>query len=83
MGQTRTPKFLNKVFFQKLGSAEFVLADSGYDGKRCIPLPPSNHFKSKKFVIFCLRHEAVNGRLNKFRVLSRGEFGRSSYHHHP
>ena len=50
--------------------SELVIADAGYGGPRCIVPPPSSNSLSTKLGFLRARHEAINGRLKSFALLS-------------
>ena len=54
----------------KLGTSEFVITDAGHGGPHCIAPHPSSNFLSTKLGFPRARHEAINGRLKSFAVLS-------------
>ncbi len=67
-GSNSDMKIFETGLLHKLGKGEFVLADAGYGGTKCVPPPLPAHPMSRKFAMLRARHEAVNGRLKKFRV---------------
>ena len=70
-------KFFNSVLAHKLYSNEFVLADKGYSGPRCVNNINGDYDLSSKLLD---RHETFNKRIKNFNVL-RDRFRHDLYLH--
>jgi len=64
----------------RLGSQEFVIADSGYGDTRCLQPPLHAHPMQATYSRIRARHEVVNKRLKQFSVLTRPFRHKLSFH---